>query len=122
MPDWKEMYLLMFRESEKAKNIIIDAKRQCEEMYINAPEHELQILPKPGEDNARLWVTSMPDYKELFHQLYLETHKAVIVMMEAQIQCDAMSMNSMSTEIMLMSGRDERGLILDKDKQKESRT
>lgn len=44
MPDWKEMYLTLFRETEKAINILTDAQRQCEEMYINAPEAEIKVL------------------------------------------------------------------------------
>lgn len=44
MPDWKEMYLKLFRETEKAINILTDAQRQCEEMYINAPEPEIKLL------------------------------------------------------------------------------
>ena len=49
MPDWKEMYLTLFRETEKAINILTDAQRQCEEMYINAPEPEIKLLfPEDG--------------------------------------------------------------------------
>ena len=47
MPDYKEMYLHLFRETERALNILIDAQRQCEEMYINAPEPEITLLPRP---------------------------------------------------------------------------
>ena len=50
MTDWKEMYLHMFRESEKAKNIIIDAQRKCEEMYLDSQEPEIILLPKPDPD------------------------------------------------------------------------
>lgn len=44
MPDWKEMYLTLFRETEKAINILTDAQRRCEEMYINASEPEIKLL------------------------------------------------------------------------------
>ena len=35
-PDYKEMYLTMLRATEKAMNILIDAQRKCEDMYIEA--------------------------------------------------------------------------------------
>ena len=35
MPDYKEMYLTLFRATEKAINILIDAQQECEEMYLN---------------------------------------------------------------------------------------
>ena len=49
MPDYKRMYLEMFRETEKAIEILIAAQRQCEEMYINAPEAKIQMLPVGDE-------------------------------------------------------------------------
>lgn len=49
MPDWKEMYLTLFRETEKAIHILIEAQRRCEEMYIDAPEPEIKLLsPEDG--------------------------------------------------------------------------
>ena len=45
MPDWKEMYLTLFRETEKAINILTEAQRRCEEMCISAPEPEIKLLP-----------------------------------------------------------------------------
>lgn len=45
MPDYKEMYLKLFRATETAINNLIAAQQECEEMYINAPETELTILP-----------------------------------------------------------------------------
>lgn len=46
MPDYKEMYLEMVRGTEKAINILIDTQRRCEEMYIDAQEPEVTILPE----------------------------------------------------------------------------
>ena len=43
MPDYKEMYLKMVRASERAINILIEAQRECEEMYLSGPE--LTVLP-----------------------------------------------------------------------------
>lgn len=54
MPDWKEMYLTLFRETEKAISILTDAQRRCEEMYIDAPEPEIKLLSPedaPGSQN-----------------------------------------------------------------------
>jgi len=51
MPDYKEMYLTMVRETEKAVrliepslNILIAAQQECEEMYINSPEPVIQLV------------------------------------------------------------------------------
>lgn len=33
-PDYKEMYLELFRATEKAINLLIAAQRKCEDMYI----------------------------------------------------------------------------------------
>ena len=65
MPDYKEMYLTMVRETEKAitileeveeaSNILIAAQRDCEEMYINSPEPVVQLLDRrdrPAEREA----------------------------------------------------------------------
>ncbi|MGE4352869.1 MAG: hypothetical protein AB7D36_02135 [Oscillospiraceae bacterium] len=49
MPDYKEMYLKMFRASEEAANILITAQQECEEWYINRPEPELKVVPLPPE-------------------------------------------------------------------------
>lgn len=38
MPDFEEMYYKMVRASEKAIRIIIEAQRECEEMYISADD------------------------------------------------------------------------------------
>ena len=45
MPDYEEMYLKMFRATEKAMSLLIDAQQECEALYINAPETELFVLP-----------------------------------------------------------------------------
>ncbi len=44
MPDYKEMYLTMVRETEQAINILVAAQRKCEEMYINAPKADIKLL------------------------------------------------------------------------------
>lgn len=50
MPNYKEMYLRMFRASEEAINILITAQQKCEELYISQPEPELKVVPLPSEN------------------------------------------------------------------------
>lgn len=38
MPDYQKMYLEMARETERAINILIDAQRKCEEIYIQTSD------------------------------------------------------------------------------------
>ncbi len=40
MPDYKELYLKLFRASETAVRVLLDAQRECEELYIAEPEPE----------------------------------------------------------------------------------
>lgn len=49
MPDYKEMYLTLFRATEQAINTLIAAQQQCEELYMDAPQRELLLLPKHRE-------------------------------------------------------------------------
>ena len=44
MPDYKEMYLHLMRNTEKAIQILIEAQRDCEEMYLRASESKLTVL------------------------------------------------------------------------------
>ena len=39
MPDYREMYLHLMRETEKAINLLIEAQRECERQYVE-PEEE----------------------------------------------------------------------------------
>ena len=49
MPDYKEMYLTIFRASEQAINLLIAAQQKCEEHCISSPESELTVIPPiPG--------------------------------------------------------------------------
>lgn len=47
MPDYKEMYLKMFRANEAAVNLLIEAQRECEELYISSGE------PKSGPERSK---------------------------------------------------------------------
>lgn len=40
MPDYKEMYLKLFRASEEAVNLLIAAQRECEEIYVSEENEE----------------------------------------------------------------------------------
>ena len=49
MADYKEMYLTMVRESEKAIRILIAAQRKCEERYLegeSVPEEVPEVSPE----------------------------------------------------------------------------
>ena len=42
--DWKAMYMSMMRASEAAMNLLIEAQRECEELYLAGTEPVLQSL------------------------------------------------------------------------------
>jgi hypothetical protein len=44
MPDYKEMYLKLFRASEQAINILIKAQQECEELYIRQPDPDFSVI------------------------------------------------------------------------------
>ena len=44
MPDYKEMYLTLFRATEDAINRLIAAHQLCEEMYLSEPEPEVKVI------------------------------------------------------------------------------
>lgn len=54
MPDYQQMYLEMARETERAINILIDAQRKCEEIYIKTSDLKVKPLimkdPKESEN------------------------------------------------------------------------
>ena len=54
MPEYKEMYLKLFRASEQAISTLIQAQRECEELYINQPEHELKVLSISPENKKSM--------------------------------------------------------------------
>ncbi len=41
MPDYKQMYLTLFDAVEKSINLLIDAQRACEEIFIDTDETEV---------------------------------------------------------------------------------
>ena len=40
MPDYKEMYLNLMRATEDAIRILIQAQKECEEMYLSADDDD----------------------------------------------------------------------------------
>ena len=48
-PDYKEMYLKILRASEKAIDILIEAQRDCEEIYISSEEKSSELLIDPRD-------------------------------------------------------------------------
>ena len=51
MADYQKMYRTMFRASEEAVNLLLRAQRECEEMYISAPDSEIKVLEFPEDKN-----------------------------------------------------------------------
>ncbi len=46
MPDYREIYLIMARETERAINILIDAQKRCEDLYINAGDAKITLIDR----------------------------------------------------------------------------
>lgn len=40
MPDYKELYFSLMRETEKAIRTLIEAQQKCEELYLQQSEEE----------------------------------------------------------------------------------
>ncbi len=40
MPDYKQMYLKLLDSVEKAINLLVDAQKSCEQIYIDTDEIE----------------------------------------------------------------------------------
>ena len=54
MPDYKAMYLKLFRASEQAISTLIQAQRECEELYISHPEPDLKVLSISSENKKSM--------------------------------------------------------------------
>ena len=52
MPDYKKMYLRMFRASEEAINLLIQAQRECEELFLEDTGPGLTLLPPQEEQTG----------------------------------------------------------------------
>lgn len=53
MADFEKMYYELFRATEKAINILIEAQNKCEDMYINSPECEIFAFPDKNAKNNK---------------------------------------------------------------------
>ena len=51
MPDYKEMYLKLFRATEHAISCLITAQQECEELYIRSSEAEMQRSEQQDKDS-----------------------------------------------------------------------
>ena len=52
MPDYKEMYLKLFRATEAAVSCLIAAQLECEELYIRSSETAVQPSVGLKEENG----------------------------------------------------------------------
>lgn len=50
MPDWKEMYLTLLRDTERALTILKTSQQKCEEMYLREDPPPLHLLPRQEDD------------------------------------------------------------------------
>lgn len=53
MPDWKEMYLTLMRETESAIRILVEAQRTCGELYLQDDGPPLWVLPPAKGEEAK---------------------------------------------------------------------
>ena len=55
MPDYKEMYLTLMRETEKAIRTLTEAQRACEELYLRDDGPTLHMFPNGDipQDNQK---------------------------------------------------------------------
>ena len=51
VPNYKEMYLKLFRATEKAIDLLISAQQECEELYLSGTGQELRIIPSGMEED-----------------------------------------------------------------------
>lgn len=53
MSNHQEMYLKLFHASERAINTLIQAQRECEELYISQPKPDLKELSIVSSENEK---------------------------------------------------------------------
>lgn len=68
MPNYKELYLKMFRASEEAVNILLKAQRECEELFISQPEPELTLLRRSDEGKPLDVDTPTPVARDIYYK------------------------------------------------------
>ena len=45
MPDYRELYAIMFRATEQAIRVLLKAQKECEELYLAADPPPLELFP-----------------------------------------------------------------------------
>ena len=53
MSNYQEMYLKLFHASERAINTLIQAQRECEELYISQSKPDLKELSIVSSENEK---------------------------------------------------------------------
>ncbi len=53
MADYKDMYLKLFRATEEAINILVEAQKECEEMFIKDGGEEPRLISLLEEMKAK---------------------------------------------------------------------
>ena len=68
MIDYEEMYYKMVRATEQAINVLIQAQKECEQMYIEARDTPLVVFPgeKSGEN------TPDGQYPQIEKEIFLQ--------------------------------------------------
>lgn len=54
VPNYKEMYIALFREATKAINILQAAQQKTEEIYIADDTEDNLIIIRPNDEDAKL--------------------------------------------------------------------
>lgn len=44
MPNWKEMYLHLMQETDRAVRILTEAQQTCKELYLRSGEPDLHLI------------------------------------------------------------------------------
>ena len=52
MPDYREMYGILFRATEQAINLLIAAQRRCEELFLDAEEPVIRLAEPPSREDG----------------------------------------------------------------------
>ncbi len=50
MSNYKDMYLALANATEQSINLLIQAQRDAEDIYINAPEADVRVLIQPEKE------------------------------------------------------------------------
>ncbi len=65
MPDYRKMYKKLFKATEDAINVLVAAQQECEEMYMSAPEDELEVVTALRETQKQSAATANEMIKKM---------------------------------------------------------